>query len=570
MRSRTDALDKKFEVLILGGGIHGVALARTLAQSGVSVALVERGDFGGATTRNSLKIVHGGLRYVQHLDARRIRESVQAQRAWLAAAPHLVRPMRFTMPTIGWGVRSPLALAAGALAYRLLGGSSRQRSAAGAQMPDALMQGKRHFAEAFPEVKGDQVNGCMSWFDAQILDSGRLVTACVEDAAAAGAVTLNHVEAVCLRITGNRVSGGLVRDCITGEELEVRSKITVATLGAWGDGLAQRSGLPKVRGAGMTWTKNVNLVLKRRIVAGGAVALMSRQRSDGLFGRAPRLYFVTPWQDTSIVGTTHQAYRDEPDSVTVSREEVNSLLLDINSTLDGHHLRIEDVASLHMGLTPSERAGRSRAKRTMITDYRAQCGITGFIDVAPNKYTTAPTVSSRVAALVLGILGRENRQPAPFAQPMSATPEHASDPESPDSLASPNDGHDAWVRTIYGRRADGILAIQAMESGGDAQRRMFRARVIHGINEEGAIRLGDAIFRCSDLAERGRLSPDDLAWCLNWMKKHFGWTHDRSRQELGLVLYRLRKHMSGGPDMDWSSDLLTRMVDKRAGERARP
>ena len=570
MERQADALDDRFDVLILGGGVHGVALARTLALSGVSVALVEKGDFGGATTHNSLKIVHGGLRYVQHLDGRRIRESVQAQRAWLSAAPHLVRPMRFTMPTAGWGTRSPIALAAGVSVYQLLGGNSRRRSTPRVSMPNASVQRRQAFERMFPEVRSENVNGCMSWFDAQIRDSGRLITECVADAARNGAILLNHVEAIALRRSGNRASGALVRDCLSGGEHEVRARVTVGTLGAWGGGFARRSGLPCTPAGEIPWTRNVNVVMKRPVIAGDAVGVMSSQRGDGLIGNASRLYFITPWQGTSIIGTTHDVHEGEPEPLSVGTDEVESLLADMNSTLNGRELGLDDVASLHMGLTPSEEAGEYRAKRSLVTDYGQEYGVDGYIEVTPNKYTTAPTVSRQVAKLVLRHLGRNDAGPADFSTALPGAPQDGDDPlDALGKQATDHERERAWVRAVYGTRADEMLGLANTKSLADSPAGLFRRRVVHGVREDMAVRLGDAVFRCSDLAERGRLSLEDLLWCLDCMTRHFGWSERQRFEELELVLERLRRHLSGGPGMNWSIESETIVSTENAGERVR-
>ncbi len=129
LRRDLDAFHGKFDVLVIGAGAYGACIARLAARSGWSVALIERDDFGAAVSHNSLKIVHGGFRYVQHFDLPRIRESMAAQRAWLSAAPHLVRPMRCVIPAYGYGTRGPLAFAAGLCAFHVAA-SDRNRGLA--------------------------------------------------------------------------------------------------------------------------------------------------------------------------------------------------------------------------------------------------------------------------------------------------------------------------------------------------------------------------------------------------------------------------------------------------------
>ena len=555
MQRQFEALTQGFDVLVLGGGVHGVALARTLALSGIQVALVEKGDFGGEATHNSLKIVHGGLRYVQHMDSSRIKESVRAQRSWLTAAPHLVRPMECTIPTRGWGTRSPIALAAGGAVYAMLGGRSKHRTTPVSSMPNGRLRSLRDFRAAFPEIRPDRINGGYSWYDAQIRDSGRLITECAQDADHAGATLVNHAEAVMLRCSGKRVTGALVRDNLTGMEQEVRARFTVGTLGAWGAGLAQRSGLPVAPAKDITWTRNVNIVLKRRITSGGTIGVMSRHRGDGVIGGTSRLYFITPWQDTSIVGTLHDRHHGAPEPLAVKDDEIASLLTDIDATVEPGEFAMNDIAYVHMGLTPSEEAGRQRAKRSVVIDYARVQDIDGYIEIVANKYTTAPTVSAHVSRIVMDRLGYSSDRLADFSSPLPG----ARLTEDPSESVGPDAGQEeretAWVQAIYGLEGRRIVET-AQAQPGDTTSRLFRARIIHGAREGMAVRLADGIFRCSDLAERGMLREGDLQWCLEWMAHHFGWTEERRQEELNIVLTRLRRHKSGGPGFHWSQQAI--------------
>lgn len=551
MKRDPDALADSFDAVIAGGGVHGLALARTLARSGVRVALLERGDFGGATTHNSLKIVHGGLRYVQHLDAVRIWESVRSQRAWIAAAPHLVRPMRFTMPTHGWGIRGPIALAGGMGLYSLLAGNRNRGLPQASKLPGVSLSSGASFRRRFPEVRAQDVNGAASWFDAQIRDSSRVVIECLHDAVASGAVMLNHIEVIGLLKSARRVEGVRARDLLSGREFEVRATATVAALGPWCAQFLQRFADGPSAVKDLPWTRNVNIVLRQRIVAHGAVGLMSRQPADGLIGKASRLYFVTPWQDTSIIGTAHELFQSGPDELAVSEVTLRGLLQDISSVLEGRQLGLDDVAYVHMGLTPSEEAGKARAKRTIIADERDH-GLPGYIEIAANKYTSAPEVSRAVTARVMAQLGRANAPVARFDTPLPLATNTADPVQRLENAATPEQRETAWVQAIYGRRASEILSIAQDQPNHDVAARLFRARVMFGVREEMAVRLSDAVFRCGDLAERGRLRPVDLQWCADWMARYWGWSVTRRSSEIDNVVQRLRRHMSGGPTADWT------------------
>jgi len=549
MTRHPESLDGRVDVLVLGGGVLGIALTRLLARTGIRVALVERGDFGGETTRNSLKIMHGGFRYIQHLDVPRIRESVRAQRAWLSAAPHLTRPLRFTIPTAGWGVRGPLALGAGMVLYRLLAGDRNRGLPRGVVLPRMALGSSASFRRRFPEIQAGRINGCASWVDAQILDSGRLMTECIADAAAAGALVLNHVEAVGLLRSGNRIAGAALRDRLTGRDYELRAAVTVGALGAWAAGLIRASGIAPPASSQLTWTRNVNIVLKEPLVAGEAVGVMSERRG-GDTGRPARLYFMTPWHDVSIVGTAHDVYRGDPDALAIDESEVDGLLHEMGAMVAGRRLSLDDVACVHMGLTPWEDTGRQGARRAIIADYTRRAELDGYLEVTANKYTTAPTVARTVARKVLRRLSSA-RSLADFGRPLPSAPAAPGWLEPAAAAAKTGERERAWVRVVYGTRSDQVLALADAESAADPVERVFRARVRFGVREELAVRLGDALFRCSDLAERGRLEPAHVRWCADYMARELRWPDERRAAEIDLVLRLLRRHMSGGRGASW-------------------
>lgn len=548
MERRPEALLDRFDALVVGAGVTGAAMARTLARSGFKTALIERDDFGGATTHNSAKIVHGGLRYVQHLDAIRIRESIRSQNAWLRAAPNLVCPMRFTMPTRGWGARGPIALALGMVAYRVLGG--RRHSSVVAMD----LGGRTAFAEKFPGIEGAGISGYAAWFDAQIRDSGRLITECVADAVESGAVAVNHMEADHLLLSDSVVEGVAARDVITGSEYEIRADVTITCLGPWTPWFFAKSGVDPSAAAPSAWTRNMNVVLRRQVVPQGAVGVMSRQPGDAVVGKASRLYFVSPWQGATIVGTTHDTYQDNPDTMGVGAEEVSAFLEDVGSALTGHPLSLDEVAHLHIGISPAEETGHHGAKRTVVQDERDH-GLRQCLAITANKYTTAPEVAKHVVESILKYKASSRVAVHDFSTPMSFAVEESDPIAALPAEASELEREHAWIRSIYGKHTDQVLRLAEQHPERDVATSLFKARVEFGVQNEMAYRLGDVIFRCSDLAERGRLRPEDLRWTADYMAARLGWTKQRTREEIERVCARLERHMSGGPKPVWQADL---------------
>ena len=202
-----------FDVTIVGGGIYGAMAAWDASSRGLKVALIEKGDFGNATSANTQKIIHGGLRYLQHFDFKRMRESIRERRNWLRIAPHLVRPMPVMMPTHGAGMKSKFAMSCAMFLNDLIS-LDRNRG---------IKSKKRHISrcrviskkECLSRAKGldsNRVTGAAIWNDAQVLHSERLTLSVVREASEHGAALFNYVECTGFDVSENRIQGVLCRD----------------------------------------------------------------------------------------------------------------------------------------------------------------------------------------------------------------------------------------------------------------------------------------------------------------------------------------------------------------------
>lgn len=523
-RRRPAALEQRFDVAIVGAGVYGACLARLLARAGASVVLLERDDYGGAVSHNSLKIVHGGLRYLQHLDVPRIRESLRAQRSWRIAAPHLVRPLRCLIPTYGWGTRGLPALAAGVLAFDTFAAARNRGVPASARLPRGSFGRAATLAAAQPAVMTPEVTGYAAWYDAQIVDSGRLIWECVADAMDHGAVALNHVAVVGLRVAARRVHGVQARDLLTGREYDVDARLTVNAAGPWAAALLRGlHGRPP--GAREVWSRNMNVVTRRVLPGATAIGVQSNRRSDAAFGRSRRLFFVTPWQECSIVGTTHEPWDGDADALATTDADVAQFLDELNAALPGAALTTADVRYVHAGVTPAE-DGDVRAKRTRVHDHGREDGIAGLATVVGIKYTTAPVVAEALAAQLLGQLGRVAGRGVRFDVPLPGA-------ASTGALEEPV-GESRWARSIYGAEAGALADVERALRGPHADV-TFRARVLHGVRAECAVRLRDALFRSTDRAERGCLSRADVDWSATALAAELGWAPERRRREVADV-----------------------------------
>ena len=240
----------------MGAGIYGACVAWDAALRGLRVALVEQGDFGQGTSANSLRTVHGGLRYVQHADFRRVRESIRERAALFQIAPHLVRPFPFMMPTYGHGVRGPEALALGLGAMAVIGFGLCRKG-----LPRAGMLSPADCLKRVPGIRKAGLTGGALWYDGVMFDPERLLWSIVRAGSDAGAEATNYVRVEALERDGGRLTGVRAYDLESGKEFSIRASHVVATVGPWQPELAGRFGLPTpVPREG--WIKALNLVTR--------------------------------------------------------------------------------------------------------------------------------------------------------------------------------------------------------------------------------------------------------------------------------------------------------------------
>jgi glycerol-3-phosphate dehydrogenase len=550
MRRDLDAFRESFDVVIVGAGIHGACIARLLAMHGLKVALIERGDFGGATSRNCAKLLHGGFRYVQHLDVPRIRESMQAQRDWLRAAPHLVRPLRFVIPTYGYGTRGTLALAAGMLAFHVIAWDRNRGLSSETRLPHSGVMSRSKLLGSYPQLARGDVAGGAWWYDAQILDASRLALECVAEASRNGAAVANHLECVGLRRTAGGIAGVLTRDRLSGREFEIDARLTINAAGPWSDDVSGPSASGSRSQPKLRWTRNINLVTSPLLEGNEAVGVASGRSSDARIGRSKRLFFVSPWQDCAVIGTSHEPYEGPADALEVPEQEISQFVAEINEALPGSGLASDSIRSVHVGLTPAEDERSERAKRSLLIDHAPQ-GHDGLISAVGIKYTTAPAVARKVVELVRRRMALSPARGS-FAQPLGGAP------ESP--VLEYSTQPTRWAARVYGARYEEMLRSHSAR-GLTEEEHVFRCRVMYGIRAEMVMTLGDAVFRATDHAERGRLNAAQLQWCADALSGEHQWSPQRLQQELAGVkasLQRARARVASPEFLSESDSILHR------------
>jgi glycerol-3-phosphate dehydrogenase len=401
--------DRTFDLLVVGGGIHGVAAAWDAAQRGLAVALVERDDFGSGVSWNSLKIIHGGLRYLQTGDLVRFRESVRERAALLRIAPALVKPLGFLVPTRGHGPKGREAMAVGLLLNDLLSADRNRGLPPESHIPRSRVLSSRETLALVPGLGAEGLNGGALWYDAQVQSSERLTIGFAHAAASAGAVLANHLEATRFLRDGSRVSGVRARDLATGQELEVRARVTLNAAGPGALDLLAKAGLGAPP---LSFLRAMNLVFARPAGVGLGIGAPS----------GGRFLFLVPWRGQTLVGTAY-----EPAEVPEDSHSVPAFLEEVRRAFPWADLRPQDLSLVHRGLVPGKGGAAGLRNRTLWLDHEGESGVPGLLSVIGVKYTTARGVAEAAVDLAARRLGRPlgrcrtAHTPLPRARPLAGT-----------------------------------------------------------------------------------------------------------------------------------------------------
>ena len=393
-----------YDVAIVGGGIYGAALLWETASRGLRAILLEQKDFACATSANSLKIIHGGIHYLQNFDIPRLRAAVAERRALLRIAPHLVAPLPCLMPTRRALSKGRLAMGLGFALYDLLARRRNEGLDPLRRIPSSRLLSRAEVLAQLPGLAGQPVTGGACWHDAQAWNTERLVLAFVMSAKGAGAQARNYCRVEGLMREGDAVRGVMVRDAFSGEAETIPAACVVDCRGPWqGEALA---GAPAAEPA-PAWARAYNLVLRRRIcdMAVGLQVPAGEGAGNG------RLLFATPWRDGSIIGTWYDQRQLQPGGLGLDGDDIALALAQINRALPGLELRPGDVCRVHVGLLPCEGLDRHSGepllkRRHCIRVGRAGTGLAGLIQVQGVKYTTARQVAEETVNQMAALLGR--------------------------------------------------------------------------------------------------------------------------------------------------------------------
>ncbi len=467
--------------MIVGGGIVGAGTAEVAARHGLSVALLERGDFASGTSSASSKLIHGGLRYLRIGDLRLVREA-RREVGLLGGvvAPHIVQPMPFVLPIYEGGPYGKLPIWLALTLYGRIAGN-------GAERP-RLVDSKEARRRA-PSLRSDGLRAAGLYADAQT-DDARLCLLNLRAAAAAGAVVVNRAEVLELDSSGGRVVAAHVHDAVGGDTFSVRGRTFVNATGPWVDGL-RRLEDPHA-GTSVVLSKGSHLVVD---------GVGDRHAAVTIPIDRDRVSFAIPWHGVLLLGTTDAPFFGNADDVEVTDADEKQILSEASSALAGVGLR--DVRYRFAGLRVLPTGTATTTTRREVTLSR---GSGGMLSIAGGKLTTYRCIAISVLERLRAELGLPRIDRAAYPLPGAAAPEAAAAAlvRRHPALAPETASHLAHV---YGSLADEVLgatadvpnALEPLVSGAPE----LVAQAVYAYRREWACDVDDVLRRRTTLAIRG-------------------------------------------------------------------
>jgi glycerol-3-phosphate dehydrogenase len=404
-----ERLGSKVDVLVIGGGINGAGIARDAARRGLKVALVEMRDLAWGTSSRSSKLVHGGLRYLEHLEFSLVLEAVSERRVLLDIAPHLVNPLGFLFPVFKSSRRPLQLINAGMWLYEglsLFRSPKRHRTLS-----------KKDVNIEEPALITEGLKGAPLYYDCST-DDARLTLESALDAAHVGAVVTTWAKVVDFvrDESGVRLTGAVIENTITKERKTVEANTIVNATGPWTDRTIAMS--KAMETSLLRPTKGIHIVVDaEKLRVNNAVVCF--HPDDG------RVLFAIPWGDRTYLGTTDTDFKGDPALVAATLEDIDYLLNVSNHYFPDNILTREDVIATWAGLRPlispqNPKKNKDVDESSVSREHQIIVGQDGLITIAGGKLTTYRRMSAEVVDTVVQMLRISNTLPRSLASSKTA------------------------------------------------------------------------------------------------------------------------------------------------------
>jgi glycerol-3-phosphate dehydrogenase len=522
--ARSDLADiakQKFDVIVVGGGINGAGIAREAQLAGFKTLLVERDDFGSGTTSRATRLIHGGLRYLEHGELGLVSESLREREDLVRTAPHLVKPLRLLLPVYKGDARPAWKVRAGLTLYDLL---SLRKS-----LPRNRSVPKRDLDRIAPGIARDGLEAAYMMSDAQVEFPERLVMEAVRDFTDAGGVAFNHVAAVGIVSPAHKLRALIVKDTLEDESTshEIETRVIVNAAGPWVDQVLAGTDAER-HDRLIGGTKGSHLVVDWP--GAPKQAIFASAKSDG------RPFFILPWHGMTLVGTTDIRYDGDPSDARCSTEEVRYLLDEATRLFPDTPLEHEHILYTYSGVrplpyTPDATEEESTISRShFVIDHAKRGGPNGLLSIVGGKLTTYRSLARTAVPAI-------KKHCAPGEPQITPTPNTEYAPSSSDSKSDPLE--------IYGRRRHEVEALIAADpSLGEPiceHNPELLAQVAYAVEREQALTLADVLLRRLPCGWSRCHALDGAERAARVLAQRLDWDIERVAEEVSAYQYELRK-----------------------------
>ncbi len=509
-----------FDVLVLGGGVTGAGVALDAVTRGLKTALVESQDYAAGTSSRSSKLIHGGLRYLEQYDFKLVREALHERELMVTTqAPHLVKPLSFLYP-LHHKVRERTYVGAGLALYDALRGLQRA-------LPNHKHLSHKKVQEIAPCLDPKIVIGGIEYFDAQV-DDARHTMMIQRTAAMYGAHSLTRARVEELIREGGKVVGARVTDLLTGESINVRSRVVIMAAGVWTNELHEKFGVKSNYTVRMS--KGVHILLPKSAIA---------SETGMILKTAISVLFIIPWDNKWLVGTTDTDYTGDKVNPVATKEDIDYILREANKVLL-RPLTNEDILGAFAGLRPLVSQSKAALSTKTSREHMVDRAEPGFVSIAGGKYTTYRVMAKDAVDAAAPDLPSTLVDSITKHIPILGAPGFQALVNSTERLASEFGISVESVNHLLNRHGSDIFEVGALITQDSSLSAplcdglpYLRAEIAYAVSHEGAMSVIDVIARRTRISfesgDYGRSVSDAVA---ELIAPILGWSEEQKQASL--------------------------------------
>ena len=518
-----------YDILVIGGGITGAAVAYEAASRGFSVALVEKGDFGAATSAATSKLIHGGLRYLANLEFGLVRESLRERKILENIAPNLVYPIPFLIPLYEHRLNK-WVVEPGMIMYDILSYDKAFTWDPSKKIPLHRLLSRQQALQQEPVINAQRLTGAILYYDCASLSPERLTLAFIKSAIRHGAAVLNYARVEDFVRDSGGICGVVVRDLLNDHTAAVKARLTINCAGPWADLVLDRA-------RGKPGAQHVRRSEGIHII----VPSLSQRCAIGAQTASGRSCNIIPWRNHSLIGTTDQEYTGDPDDYRVTRAKIEAYIGEVNEAFGNPKLvKYSDVLYAYGGLRPlvedQTREVYKTSRKYEIYD-NARDGLPGLITVEGGKYTTSRSLAENVLKMVCAKFAQPYKKSVTAGKYLAGSEIrdiNAFVAEAKSAYPDFSEARIDYLARIYGAEIKPLMDIarsdpryaQPLNPDGE-----MLAQVLYAIRHEMAQTLTDILLRRTGLGTLGYPQKDVMDKIIAAAAHELQWSPQRIERE---------------------------------------